>query len=581
MVARAAAFLRALLDHPRHLAWAIAAAMLLGLPALGGGFVADDWFHRANLDPASTLLPEGRGPLFEMFNFFPADREFLLRSRDQGMFPWWVDPDIRGGFLRPLSALTHWVDWRLLGEHPVVHHLHSLLWVAACIAAAGAFFRAWLGPGRVAALATVLFALDDAHAWPTAWLANRNSLVAMTFGLLAAAAHVRARAGGGSGPRALAIGAFAAALLSGESGVAAGALLAAVEFGWPEPLRERLLRLLPYVAVGAVWLVAWKLGGYGISGSGLYVDPFRSPVRFLALLPERLGALTGALWWNLGVDFWVFLPEEVSLGLGLAFGIGSVAALWWVSGGRPNDLRSGQALVMAFLCLVPPSAAFPMERVLTFAGVGAAAWFALLLVPALEAGLPRWRDRLVLGWHLPLSAFVLLAKAFAVPMFMGQLGAVVAAVPSDPAVVDDQLVILSGLEITTAYIPIERELRGVPAPRDMLVLAPASARLTVTREDDRTLRLDAETPMFRHAIERLCREAPLPAGTEVATNVARVRVLADDGAGHPTSIRASFPESLDSPRYRWLGPSVGTLVPFVPPAVGASVQLDAYLPLPD
>lgn len=580
MVARAAAILFAWLDRPRRAVVAIACAVLLGLPALTGGLIADDWFHRAHLDERATVLPEGRGPLLEMFNFFPADREFLLALRDDGIFPWWLDPDIRGGFLRPLSAVTHWIDWRLLGDRPVLHHLHSLGWVAACIAAAAAFFRTWLGPGRAAAFATLLFAVDDAHAWPTAWVANRNALVAMTFGLLAAAAHIRGRESGSLRERAVALAAFLAALLAGESGVAAGALLVGVEFGRAEPLGVRVRRILPYVVVGAVWLTLWKLGGYGISGSGLYVDPFRSPARFLAQLPERFGALTGALWWNLGVDFWVFLPHRISLGLGLAFGLGSVAALWWMAKDRPADLRARQAVLMACLCLVPPTAAFPMERVLTFAGVGAAAWFSLLLLPAVEAGLPRWRDRAVLFWHLPMSAFVLFAKAIAVPAFMGQLGKVAEAVPSDPGIVDDQLIILSGLEITTAYIPIERELRGLPVPRDMLVLAPAAASLTFTREDERTLRLDAASPMFGHAIEQLCREAPLPAGTRVQTNVALVEVLTDDGHGRPTSLRASFPESLDSDQYRWLAPAPGTLVPFVPPPVGDSVKLETYLPLP-
>ena len=580
MLASAVGRLLALLDHPRVTAIAVAAAVVLCVPALGGGLVADDWFHRASLASASTLFRPGRGALLEMFNFFPADQGFLLHLRDVGMLPWWVDPDIRGGFLRPLSAATHWVDWTLVGNHPVLHHAHSLLWLAACVASASLFFRAWLGAGRVAALATLLFAIDDAHAWPASWIANRNSLVAMTFGLLAGWSYLRAREGRSRRLRVAAIGFFAGALLAAEAGAAAGLLLFSMELWRPEPWSHRARRLAPFVGVGVLWMIAWKLGGYGISGSGLYVDPFRSPVRFAGLLPERLGALTGALWWNLGVDFWVFLPEHVSLLLGLTFGVVGIGALWYVvPRGRPS-VQGRQALAVAFLCLLPPCAAFPMERVLTFAGIGAAAFLALLLTAALEGGLVRWRDRAVLLWHVPLSALVLLAKAVSVPAFMGQLGSVAEAVPTDPSVAHAQLVIVSGLEITTAYIPVERELRGIPAPAAMAVLAPASARLTVTREDDRTLRLDAAEPMFRHAIERLCREAPLPAGTEVSTDVVTVRVLADDGEGHPTSLRATFPTSLDSPLYRWLGPETGALVPFEVPAVGQSVSLGAYLPLP-
>jgi hypothetical protein len=268
--------------------------------------------------------------------------------------------------------------------------------------------------------------------------------------------------------------------------------------------------------------------------------------------------------------------------MGLAFGAASLAALWWVTPtGLLRSVPGRQALTAAMLCLLPPIAAFPMERVLTFAGVGAAAFFAQLLVPALEGGLGRWRDRLVATWHLPLSAFVLLVKSVAVPSFMGQLGAVVEAVPADPDVAHDTLVIVSGLEITTAYIPIARDLQHVPRTAEMALLAPASAELTVTREDERTLRLDARRPMFRHAIERLCREAPRPGGPSARPDAATVTVLADDGEGHPTSLRAVFEDSLDHPRYRGLGPSTGTLVPFEVPPVGGTVELPAYLPLPE
>jgi hypothetical protein len=155
----------------------------------------------------------------------------------------------------------------------------------------------------VATLATVLFALDDAHAWPAVWIANRNALVAMTFGLVAGTLHLRARAGGGVAARLGAPVAFALALLSAEAGTAAGLLLLATELWRPEPVAVRARRRAPYLAVAAAWAVLWKLGGYGISGSGLYVDPLRSPLRFLSLVPERLGALAGALWLNLGVDF--------------------------------------------------------------------------------------------------------------------------------------------------------------------------------------------------------------------------------------------------------------------------------------
>jgi hypothetical protein len=117
-------------------------ALLLTLPGLRGGLVADDWFHRAHLDPVYGRFPEGRGALLEMFNFFPADRAVLLQNRDEGTLPWWIDPEIRGGFLRPVAAATHAFDWWVVGDHPWLHHAHSLAWSVAAVFAAAAFFRA-------------------------------------------------------------------------------------------------------------------------------------------------------------------------------------------------------------------------------------------------------------------------------------------------------------------------------------------------------------------------------------------------------------------------------------------------------
>ncbi len=105
---------------------------------------------------------------------------------DEGILPWWTQPDIRGAFFRPLAALTHLFDWRVVGHWPVLHHAHSLAWFTAALLAAGAFFREWLGPGRRAALATLLFAVDESHALPAAWVANRNALLVLTFAALAA-----------------------------------------------------------------------------------------------------------------------------------------------------------------------------------------------------------------------------------------------------------------------------------------------------------------------------------------------------------------------------------------------------------
>lgn len=565
------------LDSPRLPLVAALLAVLLALPSATNGLIADDWFHRAHFDPPDApLLASPRGALLDLFTFFPADPALLTEMMDAGYLPWWTDPAIRGSFLRPVSAATHLVDWRVFGGGDVLAHLHSLLWLFLLVLAVGGAYRAWLG-GRAAALATLLFAVDDAHAWPSTWLANRNALVAGTFGALAVWAHLALPAGWRRGVGPLC---FGLALLSAEAGVATAAFLLAVELG-RGPVRESLGRAAPYLVVGVAWAVAWKLGGYGIQASGLYVDPLVEPLHFLALIPERVGALSAAAWLNLPVDGWLLLPGWLTGAAGVLLGLLTAGAVYALSGGfgpAGAPLVARQAVFLAVVGLVPSVAAFPMERVTQTAGIGVFAFLSVLLTA--DGGLATWRNRLALLWHGPLAAVLLAVKVIVVPAFMADMARVIDAVPDEPALPEHELVIVGGMEIATAYIPIARALEGRPTPARLALLAPAASAVRVTREADRVLRLDHPKGMFRHAVEGLCRGAPLPAGTTVQLPSMRVEVLTDDGDGHPTSVRFEFAESADSPRYLWLAPRGGEMLPWSPPPVGEAVDVEALLPLP-
>jgi hypothetical protein len=46
------------------------------------------------------------------------------------LLPWWSDPTIHIDFARPLTALTHVLDYALWPGTPALRHLHSLLWFA-------------------------------------------------------------------------------------------------------------------------------------------------------------------------------------------------------------------------------------------------------------------------------------------------------------------------------------------------------------------------------------------------------------------------------------------------------------------
>src|SRR5579883_2524777 len=216
----------ALLTH-RQLPWLAALlGIVLTLPGLGVGLAMDDYYHRVVL----LERPEFRellGPPSDMFRFFRGDPARTLREMDVGFFPWWTDPEIKGEFLQALTVLTHRLDYRLWPDSVVLMHLQNLFWYGALIVATAWLYRRIMGPTVTAGVAALLFAIDDAHGTPAGWIANRNSLVAATFGISAVIAHDAGRRGGNRAGMILGPALFAAALFSKEEGIAGFAYLLA------------------------------------------------------------------------------------------------------------------------------------------------------------------------------------------------------------------------------------------------------------------------------------------------------------------------------------------------------------------
>jgi hypothetical protein len=185
--------------------------------------------------------------------------------REEGVFGWWMAPDFRMSFWRPLSSLTHVLAHWLWPRSFVLAHAQSMLWLAALLAVLAVLYRRFHLPW-VAHLALLLYAVDDARGWVLGWVANRNVLVAAT---LAFAAHDRARRDGWRPGRWLAPALFAAALLGGEA--ALGAVLSLLPMCATYPMD----RLLVFAGVGAMATVALALARWREGGLALLARPRR------------------------------------------------------------------------------------------------------------------------------------------------------------------------------------------------------------------------------------------------------------------------------------------------------------------
>ncbi len=221
--------------------------VLLALPALGVGLIQDDYHHRAVLLPDSPYR-ELLGPPAEMFRFFRGDPIRTHRIMDLGLFPWWTDPTLKAEFLQALTVLTHRLDYALWPDSPALMHVHSLIWLGTSLAAVAVFYRRMLGPTWVAGVAAFLYAVDDARGPTVGFIANRNVLIAATFGVSSLIYHDRWRRDRSLSAAFAAVVLLAAALFSKEEGIGTCAYLAAYGlFADPAGRLRGCVALSPYV----------------------------------------------------------------------------------------------------------------------------------------------------------------------------------------------------------------------------------------------------------------------------------------------------------------------------------------------
>jgi hypothetical protein len=573
--------LRTLLVHPRLPLIAAALAFLLSLPSLAGGWQGDDWIHRAILLDLGDAA--GRAPLWDLFKF--VDNGPISEGlRESGVLPWWSAPELRMGFLRPVSAATHMLDTWLWPRSAWPQHLQGVLWYALGVGLVAKLLREVL-PGPAAGIAALLFAVEDAHAIPAAWIANRNAVVTLVLGAMMLLAHLRWRRDGGAKWGAASVALLVVALLSGESAVGAVAYLVA----WQVTLEEgswgrRLAGMAPALGVVAIWRLIYDHLGYGASGSGLYIDPGADLLVFAGAVLERWPALMLAQWFQVPVDIWGALPPGGQLALtatGAALFIGVAALFAPLIRDRPDArfLALGTSL-----SLIAPCAAFPMDRLLVFAGIGCLGLLGLALSELPTEGL---RRTVLLGLgvvHGPLAALMLTARTAALPL-VGALffGMAESSAPADPAVTDQVFIFINSTDFAAAYtgvIRVVEDVPGRPPPERVAVLCSQLGAPTITRESTNTLVFTRDEGFLAYPLEQLMRSVSLPFSVgdriETVDFQAEVRTVMPDG--RPETVAFHFHEALEHPRYRWLETEATGVVPWTPPPVGETAKLELIVP---
>ena len=591
-------------------AWIWFAVVAVGVvalyaPALRSGYLADDLFQISMIE---GLFHDARP--WGLYSFVPDDPAATLEHVRRGTLPWWTAPHFRFVMVRPLASLTIALDHALLPRHAWVHHVHSMLWLLAALAAAYAVLRRST-TAAIAGLALVLFSVDETVAWMVAWIANRCTLVSAAFGLLALALHVRAR---GRGPlsgrdRLVALLLWALAFAGGEYALGVASYLLAFELvaapgGW----RERAMALAPATIALTVFMVAYLVVGGGVYGATTYIDPFGDPVHFLELAGHRILRMAGEVWLNFageserfwlryqGLAAWVMPEDGSDLMVQVwrharfsAMAVVVVVVPSWLLARRhlePAERRAVAWMALgSVLALIPLAAIPPATRSLLLPNLGAAVLVAAVAVAAFRAGrVRRARGR---GWpgRLALVGFATLLLwshgIREVSYVREQLGALAGAQRAYEEfyanesftsldVADKDVVVIAAPGLVTGIHGLSMlNLLGRPLPRSWHVLAMGDRPYLVRRFGRDTLEVGAVGSGMHYgpheALFRPVSEA-LTLGDEVDAGVFRAEVIHERPGKGPDVVLFRFRRPLDDPSLVFLEVGPRGLQPFaIPP----------------
>jgi hypothetical protein len=543
-------------------------AFVASLAPVATGLQTDDYALRYE-------LTHGRG-LTQGFG----DRLLTLPSLQEQGFPWWFESSHRQRFLRPLSSVTHWLDFRLWPDAPSLMHLENSVLYALLVAAVCFCYRV-LGLSALAAgFSGLFYAVSGAHGASVGWISARNTLLYTLFAVLTLGLYHRARVQGSRSARVFAPLCLVLGLASGEGAVGIVGYLAAhaifVDRAQP---RLRLLGLLPYLGIVVLWRIYYVTAGYGAHGGDWYLDVGEHPIRFAIAALEALPIY-------LATQLTVPLASLSILGAGFMYGLVALSVctlvlLWPVF--RTVLIGSPLARLALFGAtgsVVPLGATQVQDRIATLVALGTCMLLGLLVEQSwrvAESGAPsaaanRFASILyVMHLHVALPIFV--AGLFSAAALSKKAEAIVDVLARS----DSTRSVLVNLPsaITLLYPVFIADSRGQAMPGSFYSLYAGASGLHVTRVDDQTIEITPDRGYPATPMERLHRslDDPFVTGQTRQLRHMQVEVMSVDGKGAPRKVRFRFDTSLADACWQLLAWQGGKPVTWNPPPIGETVAL--------
>jgi hypothetical protein len=607
------AFAKKFLEHRYLPVFLAIGAILVMLPALKTGLMLDDLVQRAvELRPDQlpaqmhgTGLPPDSGSLGTVLrDLFPGlgrDSPSIAQAKNYGLLPWWAPDDLRLGLWRPVTAFTHWLDYRLFPDSPALMHAQNILWFAATMFLVTILYRQLMGVGWAAGLAALLFLLDGNTYFPVMFVANRGFVLSLFFGLLCFYEHHQWRSAKSRSALGLSVLFLALSLFANEGGASTLAFLLAyalvLERG---SFRDRALTILPSLLVIVLWRTLYKLGGFGVFHVGLYIDPATEPLAFAQVMMPRATALLGGQLTGVAPDLLFAIKPALHPAVIALYGVVVVATLAvflpWVR----RDKVAAFWFAVTLLAVIPAATVAPLSKNLGFVAVGAYGLIASFMT-ALFTRPGRLPERL--AYRIPAWILCVLLMLVHIPGAIAGRILTVGAIDfgshamryfinvdtTADAENKNVIIINAPCSFALAYAPFYKAYTHQPVPRTIRTLVPGCTGFDVQRTDDQTLVIQSQAPDifacddvgFVHLayIFSECNEAigvpKSKKGDRHDFDGLTVEVLDSNAEDVATRVAFRLHTSLDSPDFHWLWWDWKTFAyePFKVPAVGQSVTL--------
>ena len=352
--------------------------------------------------------------------------------------------------------------------------------------------------------------------------------------------------------------------------------------------KRKIRALAPVLVLVTIYLIGYRIGGFGTFGSELYFDPMREPIAFLEVIPSHLLAFFGELFLGIPATL-VSSPIHrwaVILGGGESLVLMAIILILIYRTASPAARRVVVWMGFALLgSLIPMAGALPQSRGMIVAGLGSSVLIALALrewwcelrkIP----GTARWLGGVIclvlLFVHLVLNPFrwiqaPLQARAHIDSWVEKQL-----ANPWEPQEEPPQRLIFLTADLKDGMGRyFARKFLDLPVPASYWILSTANSRHRYHRPAVDTLVLELiDRDRNNHSLIPGTGNPrnPFETGDQVGMTGMDVTILQTDSSG-PVRIQFKFDRSLDDSSLQFMVLQDGIPVSVRIPPVGKSIDL--------